>query len=128
LLHRDASGIHYSAPSTQYEVVKGDTYNTLKYILITWIGSNVPPGIAKARCAGNRVDVLEFVQKSLAIAGEFQPVSKADMNHKTIADKLTRVAQHEVKEHHEPPRSPGSNDRSKSQLKVNIFFDFSISN
>jgi len=76
--------------------IKGDEYNPIKYCLITWIGSKVNPGLAKARCAGHRVELLEFIKGKIGIAGEFQPASKSDLSSKALADKLTRVAHNDT--------------------------------
>lgn len=72
--------------------VTGDEYNPIKFVLITWIGTKVPPGLAKARAAGHRQEVLNFVQQSVAIAAEVQPSTRDQLNSKDISGKITRVA------------------------------------
>lgn len=73
-------------------VVTGDSYNAVKFVLITWIGDDVPPGIAKARAAGHRKELVDLVTASVAIAAEVQPSSRAQLNSKDISQRLTKMA------------------------------------
>jgi hypothetical protein len=47
-------------------VTDEDDYNAIKFVLITWIGPDVPAGLAKARAAGHRKDLIDFIQVRLA--------------------------------------------------------------
>jgi len=103
--------------------VTGDEYNPVKYVLLTWIGGKVPSGIAKARVGAHRPELIKFVQKKVAISAEFQPISRSDLNTKTLADKLTRVARHdtsnaEEKKHVIARPDAAKGDTSKSGLKI----------
>jgi len=71
--------------------VKGDSYNPVKFVLLTWVGEEVPPGVSKARSAAHRKELLDFVNTALAISGEFQP-KKEELTYEYVASKLTRVA------------------------------------
>eukprot|EP01094_Clydonella_sp_ATCC50884_P003181 TRINITY_DN1244_c0_g1_i1.p1 TRINITY_DN1244_c0_g1~~TRINITY_DN1244_c0_g1_i1.p1 ORF type:complete len:331 (+),score=115.51 TRINITY_DN1244_c0_g1_i1:65-994(+) len=73
-------------------VVTGDQYNAVKFVLITWIGPEVKAGLAKARCAGHRKELVTLVTQSLAVASEYQPASLEQMTSADISAKLTRVA------------------------------------
>lgn len=109
-------------------VVTGDSYNSIKFVLVTWIGGEVPPGLAKARAAGHRKELVTFLTESLAIAAEFQPSSKAEFTSKDVSAALTKraatyqdtVSTGERKENRQVmSRSHASSgDRSKSQLKI----------
>jgi len=103
--------------------VAGDEYNPVKYVLLTWIGPKVPPGIAKARVGGHRPELVKFVQQKVAISTEFQPSMRSDLNTKSLADKLTRIAKQntenvEEKKHVIARPEASKGDRSKSGLKV----------
>jgi len=73
-------------------VVDGDDYNTIKHLLITWVGPNVPPGFGKAKCAAHRDDLVNFVKVYIGIACEFQPAARDDLTYDEVAAKLTRVS------------------------------------
>eukprot|EP01117_Protostelium_nocturnum_P012655 TRINITY_DN4659_c0_g1_i1.p1 TRINITY_DN4659_c0_g1~~TRINITY_DN4659_c0_g1_i1.p1 ORF type:complete len:317 (-),score=142.38 TRINITY_DN4659_c0_g1_i1:143-1048(-) len=103
--------------------VKGDEYNPVKFVLITWIGSKVPPGIGKAKAGAHRPKLVEFVEKKLAISAEFQPSARSDLTSSNLADKLTRIAKQdasvvEEKKHAAARPELNKGDRSKSSLKV----------
>jgi len=104
-------------------VVKGDTYNAVKYVLITWIGPKVPPGQSKARCSGHRHELVDFVKTKVGIAGEFQPSTRSELNSQDLAAKLTRIRKQDTgnveQEKHQMSRaSVNSGDKSKSQAKL----------
>jgi len=73
-------------------VVDGDEYNTVKYMLLTWIGTNVSPGLGKARCAAHRDDLYNFVKTYIGIAGEYQPATRDDLTYEAVSAKLTSVS------------------------------------
>lgn len=73
-------------------VVKGDDYNPVKFVLMTWVGPNVSPGLGKGRCAAHRLELYEFINSVIPIAGEFQPSDRDHLNFEAIAAKLTRIA------------------------------------
>jgi hypothetical protein len=111
-------------------VVKGDDYNPVKFMLVTWIGSLVPPGLMKAKSGAHRKDLMDFIQTKIAIAGEYQPLTLDDFNPVSIADKLTRVAKHEVsnadeKKHQmsRPDVNQGNRTKSKAQFDSNEIKD-----
>jgi hypothetical protein len=103
-------------------VVKGDTYNPVKFMLLTWIGKEVTPGLGKARCAAHRNELYAFVNGSIGIAGEFQPADDDLLDYETIAAKLTRVANQSStsdKTRQEVSRSHvETGDRSKSRVNL----------
>jgi hypothetical protein len=43
----------------------GDAYNPVKFVLMTWIGPNVSPGLGKGRCAAHRLELYEFINVHL---------------------------------------------------------------
>ncbi|PRP80304.1 actin binding protein [Planoprotostelium fungivorum] len=103
--------------------VSGDEYNPVKYVLLTWVGQQVPPGINKARVGGHRPELVKFIQQKVAISTEFQPSMRSDLNSKSLADKLTRIAKQntesaEEKKHINARPEVNKGDRSKSGLKV----------
>lgn len=65
------------------------------------------------KVGAHRADVLNFVQKKLAIAGEYQPQNRADFTQTGLADKLTRIAKQEVKT--APVSGPALARAAKSQ-------------
>jgi len=73
-------------------VVDGDEYNTVKFILLTWVGENVSPGFGKAKCAAHRDDLVNFVKTYIGIACEFQPAHREDLTYESVAAKLTRIS------------------------------------
>jgi len=73
-------------------VVYGDDYNTIKYILLTWVGPSVSPGFGKAKCAAHRDDLVNFCKTYIGIACEFQPATREDLTYDSVASKLTRVS------------------------------------
>jgi len=104
-------------------VVKGDEYNPVKFVLLTWVGSKVPPGVEKASVAAHRKQLMDFLMTGIAIAGEFQPYTISDITYKELAGKLTRVSRQDTKSvdpnRHNMSRSHAtSGDRTKSQVKI----------
>eukprot|EP01121_Diplochlamys_sp_Union-15-3_P015341 TRINITY_DN5052_c0_g1_i4.p1 TRINITY_DN5052_c0_g1~~TRINITY_DN5052_c0_g1_i4.p1 ORF type:complete len:312 (-),score=64.83 TRINITY_DN5052_c0_g1_i4:11-946(-) len=77
-------------------VVKGDQYNPVKYVLLTWIGENVPPGLAKARCSTHRQDLLKFITSCIAISAEFQPPTRHQLTSEEVAAKVTKTSQQDA--------------------------------
>jgi len=73
-------------------VVDGDEYNTIKNLLLTWVGPNVSPGFGKAKCAAHRDDLVNFIKTYIGIACEFQPATRDDLTYDEVAAKLTRVS------------------------------------
>jgi len=103
--------------------IKGDEYNPVKFVLMTWVGPGVPPGVKKARAGGLRPDVLTFVKQKVGIAGEFQPAMRSDLSYSVLAAKLTRIARQdatdaEEKKHVIARAAVNSGDKSKSQAKL----------
>jgi len=72
-------------------VVKGDAYNPVKHVLLTWIGEAVPPGLSKARSAAHRAELLELVKKKVSISTEFQTSKRTEVQYDAIAQSLTRM-------------------------------------
>jgi len=73
-------------------VVEGDHYNPIKYVLLTWIGSNVGQGLGKAKCAGHRDELVKFVKKFIGIASEYQVSTRDELTYEAVAAKLNSVA------------------------------------
>jgi len=109
-------------------LVTDDDYNAVKYLLITWIGENVPAGVTKAKAAGHRKELISFLTSSVAIAAEFQTVSLAELNHKDISSSLTMrratyqdsqsVGQQKDQRHGMSRSHANAGDRKKSQLDI----------
>ena len=109
-------------------VVTGDQYNSVKFLLITWIGSQVPPGLAKAKAAGHRKELVNFLTESVAIAAEFQAESLSDLTSRDISAALTKRAatyQDSISEGASKDKRQAlsrshasSGDRKKSQLTI----------
>jgi len=104
-------------------VVKGDMYSPVKFVLITWIGSKVTPGLGKARCAGHRQELLDFVKTKVGIAGEFQPSTRSELTSEDLAAKLTRIRKQDTTDvdqskHQIARPTAKSGDTSKSQAKL----------
>jgi len=72
-------------------MVAGDEYNTVKRVLVTWIGSSVPAGLAKARAAGHRTELKEVIKEWVSVASEYQTARIEDINFDNIAQTLTRM-------------------------------------
>jgi hypothetical protein len=83
----DPAGVLYVVFET---MVAGDELNPIKYVLMTWIGDGVPPGLAKARPSAHRRAVLDMVKKELAVAAELQPSSTSDISSEMIAQAIMR--------------------------------------
>jgi hypothetical protein len=71
--------------------VQGDEYNPVKYVLVAWIGNKVPSGLARARAAGHRAELIQAVKEYISISSEFQTSKKDDINYDNIAQSLTRM-------------------------------------
>merc|ERR1712137_617593 len=71
-------------------IVTDDSYNAVKFVLITWIGANVPPGVTKAKAAGHRKELISFLTESLAIASEYQASNLDELNSRDISAALTK--------------------------------------
>ena len=106
-------------------VVTGDHYNSVKFVLISWIGANVGAGLAKAKAAGHRKELVVFLTESLAIAAEFQVQSLDELTSKDISAALTkRAATYQdstavAEKRQVMSRShAATGDRSKSQLTI----------
>lgn len=109
-------------------VVTGDHYNSVKFLLVTWIGSKVPAGLAKAKAAGHRKELVTFINESLAVAAEFQPQNMDDMNSRDISAALTKraatyqdsisVGEKKDKRQVMSRSHAASGDRKKSQLDI----------
>jgi len=80
--------------------VSGDEYSPVKHVFLTWIGKNVPAGIAKARSAGHRAELLSFVQEVVSISAEYQTDQHSEVSYDPIAQALTKMrpAYHTSKE------------------------------
>ena len=55
-------------------------------------GAYFGAGLAKARCAGHRKELVTFVQQSIGIAAEYQPATLEEITSADISSKITRVA------------------------------------
>jgi len=109
-------------------VVTGDEYNSVKFVLITWIGNGVPPGLAKAKAAGHRKELVVFLTESIAVAAEFQAENLSDLTSKDISSALTKrsanyqdsvtVGSTKDKRQVMSRSHADSGDRKKSQLKI----------
>jgi len=72
-------------------VVKGDEYNPIKRVFISWIGKDVPPGLSKARAAGHKREVMDSINDTVSISTVFETGNISDINFETIAQSLTRI-------------------------------------
>ena len=43
----------------------GDGYNPIKRVLLSWIGKEVPAGLQKARAAGHKKELIDFINVRL---------------------------------------------------------------
>jgi hypothetical protein len=50
------------------QILSGDEYNPVKFVLMTWVGPNVSPGLGKGRCAAHRNELYEFVNVRLVLS------------------------------------------------------------
>jgi hypothetical protein len=69
----------------------GDTYNTAKNILITWIGADVPGGLTKARAAAHRKQLRDFIQETASVACELQASNLEELNHDNVGQAICRT-------------------------------------
>jgi len=109
-------------------VVTGDEYTSVKFILISWIGNEVPSGISKAKAAGHRKELVSFLSSSLSIASEFQASAQEELNTKDISSALTKcaatyqdsvtVGETKLKVQLKSRSHADSGDRKKSQLNI----------
>jgi hypothetical protein len=110
-------------------VITGDDYNAVKFVLITYIGQGVSAGIGKARAAGHRQELVDFVKKTMAISAEYQASNLDELNSREISASVTKV-----RERYQDSISVGqpkdvlqtmsrshasAGDRTKSQLIIN---------
>jgi len=72
-------------------VVTGDKYNPLKHVFISWIGRDVPAGISKARSAGHRHELIDFVKDVVSISCEYQTDQLTEISYDPIAQSITRM-------------------------------------
>eukprot|EP01097_Dermamoeba_algensis_P006021 TRINITY_DN3791_c0_g1_i1.p1 TRINITY_DN3791_c0_g1~~TRINITY_DN3791_c0_g1_i1.p1 ORF type:complete len:323 (+),score=55.18 TRINITY_DN3791_c0_g1_i1:50-970(+) len=103
--------------------VEGDSYNPVKYILVTWIGPDVPAGLAKARFSAQKGSLLSYLQKLIAINSEFQPSVKDQITSEYIAQKISAAAGNTAakgtSERHQMSRThQAAGDNSKSKLVI----------
>lgn len=62
-------------------------YNTIKYILVTWVGEGVKP-IVKAKSSQDRVQLYQHMGKFLQLGGEWQAQSLEDISESKLIAKL----------------------------------------
>eukprot|EP01095_Lingulamoeba_sp_RSL-Kostka_P009347 TRINITY_DN3221_c0_g1_i1.p1 TRINITY_DN3221_c0_g1~~TRINITY_DN3221_c0_g1_i1.p1 ORF type:complete len:323 (-),score=123.39 TRINITY_DN3221_c0_g1_i1:122-1090(-) len=74
-------------------VVGDDDYSAVKFVLITFIGQDVGAGLKKAKAAGHRRELVDFIQQTLAIASEYQVDSVDELTSKAISSKLTKMSE-----------------------------------
>lgn len=74
-------------------VVPGDDagYATRKFVLLSWIGKDVPAGILKARSAGHRSDLRAQVHEIAPIAAEIQGETLDDFTLDEIGQAVSRM-------------------------------------
>lgn len=65
---------------------EGD-YNTIKYILVTWVGEGVKP-LIKAKSSQDRVLLYQHASKFLQLGGEWQAQSLDDISESKLVAKL----------------------------------------
>lgn len=65
---------------------EGD-YNTIKYILVTWVGEGVKP-LIKAKSSQDRVFLYQHISKFLQLGGEWQAQSLDDISEAKLVAKL----------------------------------------
>jgi len=70
--------------------VQGDDYNPIKFVLMTWIGPKVSPGLGKARASAHRDDVFELVKKGVAISAQHQAENLEDITYEQLAQAISR--------------------------------------
>jgi hypothetical protein len=109
-------------------LVTGDDYNAVKFVLVTYIGNQVPAGIAKAKAAGHRQELLDFIKQTVAVASEYQCSTIEEVNTKEISASLTKVRERyqdsisvgQVKDERQTKsRSHGNaGDKTKSRLII----------
>lgn len=73
-------------------IVKGDAYNPVKHVFFTWIGSEVPAGISKARSAAHHKEILDMVKKAVGISCEYQTSLLSEVDYDPIAHAITRMS------------------------------------
>jgi len=71
-------------------IVKGDEYNPIKFVLLTWIGPKVGPGLDKARASAHRDDIFDLVKKGMAISAQHQVESQNEVNYEQLAQAVSR--------------------------------------
>uniref|UniRef100_A0A7S4U894 Coactosin n=1 Tax=Paramoeba aestuarina TaxID=180227 RepID=A0A7S4U894_9EUKA len=69
----------------------GDSYNTAKNILITWIGNDVGGGMAKARAGAHRSFLRDFIQETANVACELQANTLEELNHDNVGQAICRT-------------------------------------
>eukprot|EP01100_Stratorugosa_tubuloviscum_P006262 TRINITY_DN270_c2_g1_i1.p1 TRINITY_DN270_c2_g1~~TRINITY_DN270_c2_g1_i1.p1 ORF type:complete len:330 (+),score=163.79 TRINITY_DN270_c2_g1_i1:41-991(+) len=72
-------------------VIAGDEYNPVKFVLLTWIGSRVNAGVAKARSSGHRTELLDEIKRVVSISAEFQPSAIPDITYDNLGQTLSRM-------------------------------------
>ena len=72
-------------------VITGDDYNAVKFVLITYIGNGVSAGIAKARAAGHRQELIDIVKRTITISAEFQASTLDELTSREISSSVTKV-------------------------------------
>jgi hypothetical protein len=70
--------------------VEGDEYNPIKFVLGTWTGPKVNPGVGKARASAHRDDIFDLVKKGVAISAQHQAESLDDFTAGQFAQAISR--------------------------------------
>mmetsp|Transcript_26875 Transcript_26875/g.75120 ORF Transcript_26875/g.75120 Transcript_26875/m.75120 type:complete len:282 (-) Transcript_26875:273-1118(-) len=71
--------------------VEGDNYATHKVVLVTWIGTDVPGGLTKARAAAHRKELRDIVQETVNVASELQASTKEELNEDMVGQAISRT-------------------------------------
>jgi Cofilin/tropomyosin-type actin-binding protein len=72
-------------------VVEGDEYNTIKYVLVSWIGPEVPAGMQKARAGGHRSDLRARISERCPIASELQAERLDELTPDWLGQSISRM-------------------------------------
>jgi hypothetical protein len=95
--------IQYAAIELQ---VKGDEYNPIKFVLLTWIGPKVSAGLEKARASAHRDQILELVNKGIPVSAQHQAEHLEEVSYEQLAQAVSR---------YRPAYGTASNDTQSRQ-------------
>jgi len=71
-------------------IVKGDEYNPIKFVFLSWIGPKVGAGLEKARASAHRDLIIELINKGIPISAQHQAENLSEVSYEQLAQAVSR--------------------------------------